>query len=176
MPLVSGLEFPRNALGYRFSWTMMLHATTHFIELKVPRGSLVPREPVAWESPVAPTLGTLPSDLTVGMSMLYFVPTCEGRGIIPRWAYLPGSISVEHDSRTLPLEQIFAGRHKFVLHLFPRQLPQILSGVSESLSEVCKTKVGVTAVSFVRLNSQGGFARLLDPTVDLREVNAPLLR
>ena len=25
------------------------------------------------------------------------------------------------------------------------------------------------------LNSQGGFARLLDPTVDLREVNAPLL-
>ena len=110
------------------------------------------------------------------MSMLYFVPTCEGRGIIPRWAYLPGSISVEHDSRTLPLEQIFAGRHKFVLHLFPRQLPQILSGVSESLKEVCKTKVGVTAVSFVRLNSQGGFARLLDPTVDLREVNAPLLR
>ena len=38
MPLVSGLEFPRNALGYRFSWTMMLHATTHFIEFEVPRG------------------------------------------------------------------------------------------------------------------------------------------
>ena len=68
MPLVSGFEFPRNALGYRFSWTMMLHATTHFIELKVPRGSLVPRAPVAWESHVAPTLGTLPSDLTVGPS------------------------------------------------------------------------------------------------------------
>ena len=31
-------------------------------------------------------------------------------------------------------------------------------------------------MSFVRLNSQGGFARLLDPTVDLREVNAALLR
>mgnify|MGYP001162379861 CR=1 FL=1 len=49
---------------------------------------------------------------------------------------------------------------------WPNLLPQILSGVSESLKEVCASKVGVTAVSFVRLNSQGGFARLLDPTVN----------
>ena len=70
----------------------MLHATTHFIEFEVPRGSLSPREPMAWASPVDPELGTLPHDITVGLSMLYFVPTCEGRGVIPRWPYLPRSI------------------------------------------------------------------------------------
>jgi len=176
MPLVSGLEFPRNALGYRFSWTMMLHATTHFAEFEVPRGSLVPREPIMWDSAVDPVLGTLPHTIRVGLSMFYFVPTCAGRGAIPRWAYLPDSVNVEHDSRTLPVEQIFHGRHKLVLTLFPRQLPKIMSGISESLSQVCATQVGVTAVAFVRLNSQGAFARLIDPTVDLREVNDALLR
>ena len=62
----------------------MLHATTHFIEFAVPRGSLLPRAPKAWHSPVSPVLGTLSHNITVGLSMLYFVPTCEGRGIIPR--------------------------------------------------------------------------------------------
>ena len=106
--------------------------------------------------------------------MLYFVPmrgaasslggrTCPARSRSSRQPHPPDRAD-------------FAGRHKIILHLFPRQLPQILSGVSDSLKEVCASKVGVTAVSFVRLNSQGGFARLLDPTVDLREVNAPLLR
>ena len=56
-------------------------------------------------------LGILPNTIKIGLNMLYFVPTCAGRGAIPRWAYLPDSVNVEQDSRTLPVELIFQVPH-----------------------------------------------------------------
>ena len=106
MPLVSGHEWARTGLGYRWSWAMGLHHTQHFFEYEVPLGSRVPQPAKMWKSNDGVTLTELkgPAPLRVALSLFYFVPTCAGRGVIPRWAYLPATNLPEHDARTLPLE------------------------------------------------------------------------
>ena len=84
---------------------MGLHHTQHFFEYEVPPGSRVPQPAKMWKSNDGVTLTELkgPAPLRVALSLFYFVPTCAGRGVIPRWAYLPATNLPEHDARTLPL-------------------------------------------------------------------------
>ena len=103
MPLVSRGEFIRTAEGYRWSWTMMLHSTSHWMKT---------------------------ADGRMPFELFSFMPVCPGRGVMPRWAYLLETHKHEEDANSLPIDVMFRGRHAAALRLFPRQLPQIIGPVT----------------------------------------------
>ena len=170
MFLLSGGNFAYNRLGYRYSWTMMLHDMDFGISHKHPDG------------------------METVLLLAYFVPTCFLRG--QRDAFMPRTIymgpQAEHpmeDSRTAPLHQMLGTRESAMLQVFPSHL---IDRVGAGIASVVDTAVGggachqlqgysldalpqnprmgIHAVYFGRLNDRGPYSRLVDPTVDLVSV------
>lgn len=171
--IVSNGEFAYNRLGYRYSWTMMLHALDYGIvrhreEDKSPQSS---------------------SDTV--LLLQYFVPTCFTTSsedmFMPRSIYL-GEMSenLMQDSRTVPMHQILSARESYTMDAFPSHLAsRIGAGLARLIdstvgSDACtmikfrddtvgstKKRMGMHAVFFGRLNENGPYSRLFDPTVDL---------
>ena len=167
MIFLSGGNFAYNRLGYRYSWTMMLHDMDYGIVRKHDGGA----------------------DTVLLLS--YYVPTCFLIGgpdmFMPRTLYL-GEKS-EHpmqDSRTVPMHQILGTRESAMLDVFPSHLiHRVGAGVGRVVDrmvggQACagiqgipatslppNPRMGMHAVYFGRLNGNGPYSRLIDPTVDL---------
>jgi len=164
MPIVSSGNFPMNRLGYRYSWTMMLHSLEHGI--------------IRQNSDGIPTV----------LLLEYLVPTCfsnnsdQGDVVMPREVYFgEQSLHQMQDHRTVPLHMVLGARESAMFEVFPAHLVQhIAAGFAKVIdvavgSYACKQhvpdynkgRIGMHAVSFVRLNGRGPFSRLVDPTVDI---------
>ena len=172
MPLrmlaISGGDFAYNRLAYRYSWTMMLHDLDYGI-MRQSEGS---------------------PDRVLLLS--YYVPTCFLRNghpdmFLPRTLYF-GQES-EHpmqDSRTVPMHQILGNRESAMLEVFPTHLiSRVGDGIAQAVDvmvggRACDKitsvppnvkpldpRLGMHAVYFGRLNGNGPYSRLIDPTVDL---------
>jgi Vitamin K-dependent gamma-carboxylase len=161
MPMVSRGAYPYTAQGYRFSWTMMLHA----------RSTMVAHTGTA----VSATDG---SDVTKvwPVEFLYLLPECRGQAL-QRQQYLPDSASPLHDPRTLPLHVMLNVRHWALLNVFPRHIQRVAGGASNVLWRAyphgCgNERVSVYAVHYAKLNDHGALHRIFDPTVDLAASDA----
>ena len=173
MIVVSRGNFAYNRLGYRYSWTMMLHDNDYGIIRKNQ-----PQEK---------------HDLVLLLS--YYVPTCFMRGnepdmFMPRSLYFgPKSEHPMQDSRTVPMHHILGTRESAMLEVFPTHLiHRVGAGVAQIIDGMVgggacgqiqgkppsvlplDPGMGMHAVYFGRLNGNGPFSRLIDPTVDLVSV------
>lgn len=169
MLVVSEGNYPYNRLGYRYSWTMMLHSLNYGIIRK--------------------EQGQPPTVLLLG----YFVPTCFAPDrsdiFMPRHLYFgPGSEHPMQDSRTVPMHQILNTRESATLDVFPSHLiAPVGAGVARVIDQTvgpnaCAAKLAhynmsssqlrldMHATYFGRLNNNGPYSRLVDPTVDLVSV------
>eukprot|EP00977_Amphora_coffeiformis_P017436 scaffold5684_cov169-Amphora_coffeaeformis.AAC.11 len=170
MIVISGGNFAYNRLGYRYSWTMMLHDNDYGIIRK--------SEEVGGH------------DLVLLLS--YYVPTCFLRGgepdmFMPRSLYLgPHSGHSMQDSRTVPMHQILGARESAMLEVFPTHLiHRVGAGVAQAIDGMVgggacgqiqgkppsvlplDPRMGMHAVYLGRLNGNGPYSRLIDPTIDL---------
>ena len=170
MLVLSGGDFAYNRLGYRYSWTMMLHSLDYGIIRKHENGP----------------------DTVLLLS--YYVPTCFLRDrddmYLPRALYLgPKSEHPMQDGRTVPIHQILGNRESAMLNVFPMHLiarvgagvarvvdASIGGGACDRIKDVppearpTDPRIGMHAVYFGRLNEKGPYSRLIDPTVDLLSV------
>lgn len=168
MPLrmltVSRFSFPRTRLGYRYSWTMMLHS----IDAGLVRDEGKENQSVLLFSYIVPTC---------------FHPTNPlADQFMPRQAYFgANSDHPMQDSRTVPLYQILDKRESATLEVFPLHLvSSVAAGFARVIDQhtakdVCQQQIpgstqkrmGMHGVSFARLNNRGPFTRIMDPTIDL---------
>jgi hypothetical protein len=169
MLVVSQGNYPYNRLGYRYSWTMMLHSLDYGI--------------VRHESGQPSTL----------LLLSYFVPTCftpdRNDIFMPRSLYFgPGSEHPMQDSRSVPMYQVLSKRESAMLDVFPSHLiAPVGAGVARVIDQsvgpnACTAKLanynlpasqlrmGMHAVYFGRLNQNGPYCRMVDPTIDLVSV------
>ena len=166
MLYVSEGNFPFTRLGYRYSWTMMLHNSDFAIVRK--------------------HLDASPPQTILLLS--YLVPTCfrhhassEPDVFMPRAVYM--GASSDHpmqDPRSVPMHLILGTRESAMLGVFPVHflsriaygLGRVIdynvgSGACEQQGVVEQHRMGMHAVEFARLNQHGPFSRFIDPTVDL---------
>lgn len=166
MLIVSQGNYPYSRLGYRYSWTMMLHSLDYGIMRQEP--------------------GQPPTVLLLS----YFVPTCfapdQNDSFMPRSLYFgPDSEHPMQDSRSVPMHQILHTRESAMLGVFPSHLiAPVGAGVARVIDQsvgpnactgklahynldVSQLRMGMHAIYFGRLNQNGPYSRLVDPTVDL---------
>eukprot|EP00586_Coscinodiscus_wailesii_P006688 CAMPEP_0172480766 /NCGR_PEP_ID=MMETSP1066-20121228/6185_1 /TAXON_ID=671091 /ORGANISM="Coscinodiscus wailesii, Strain CCMP2513" /LENGTH=435 /DNA_ID=CAMNT_0013242417 /DNA_START=807 /DNA_END=2114 /DNA_ORIENTATION=- len=166
MPIISRGSFPFTAIGYRFSWTMMLHSHGHDI--------------VHTTKHTLPN-GTMESKTSV-LSFLQLYPVCFQIPIL-RSQYAPHTMSPFYDPRTLPLFPLLNQRQMALLHAFPRYITRYAAGWSQVMynhhptscsnnAEGLTHPLDVYTVVYTQLNNKGPFCRLFDPTVNLREADA----
>ncbi|CAB9505441.1 expressed unknown protein [Seminavis robusta] len=158
MPFVSGGNFPFNAKGYRFSWTMMMHSRQTSI-LHVGR----------YNPP--PNSGIQPSDRIVPLQMFYLIPECNGHSL-QRKDYMPDRAVSAEDPRTLPMKSILTEPQYTFITFYPRYIVRVGGGMSLVLHQIkpesCDgAHVAVSGVHFAKLNGKGAFCRMMDPTVNL---------
>lgn len=169
MLVLSKGSFPYNRIAYRYSWTMMLHDLEFGIIRKQENG---------------------PDTVLL---LAYFVPTCFLRGqpdmYMPRTLYLgPQSEHPMQDTRTAPMHKILGNRQSKMLEVFPSHLiHRVGAGVASTIDAMVgeracaqinlpesvlpeNPRMGMHAVYFGRLNGNGPYSRLIDPTVDLVSV------
>jgi hypothetical protein len=89
---------------------------------------------------------------------------------MPRYAYKAG-LGFDDNDITFPIERMMGGRHAIVFHTFPRVLPKFL-GPLGMMMKSCTTQrlASMYVVDFRQMNGRGGYARHLDPTIDLTRV------
>jgi hypothetical protein len=155
MPIISKGAFPYTSQCYRFSWTMMLHGRSTMVQHK---GSARAQDGTAMEK-------LLP------LEFMYILPECRGSPL-QRKNYMPESANPFQDPRTLPLNHMLAPRHFALINVFPRYISRIAGGMSEMLFKMYPTgcqgdKLSMYGVHFAKLNDNGAFHRMFDPTVDL---------
>jgi len=150
MPLISNGEFVSTGEGYRWSWTMMLHSTTYIMDF---------------------------GPLQVGFYEM--LPSCPGKGPIPRSLYAPHMELRGENPLSLPINAMFQGRYNAALKLYARQIPKVVYGIAVEMNQLCQNNGGhnisMSGRVFVAENDNGIYARLVDPTVDLMDVGRATL-
>ena len=144
MPFVSDNEYPRTREGYRWSWTMVLHATSTVLTFE-----------------------------DSGIDVMQLHPMCKGRPL-NRQSYAPDLQRSAEWSLAFPKYDAFRGRSAIYLTGWPRLLPGVAASISKGLSPLCPGSLAVHATWFVELNGNRVFSRLVDPRVDLVRVERTL--
>jgi Vitamin K-dependent gamma-carboxylase len=158
MPFVSQGNYPFNAKGYRFSWTMMLHT----------RQSSVYH---VGKYTASPRAGVQVVDRVIPLQLFYLLPECSGN-TLQRRDYMPELAVAEEDPRTLPLLSILTGQQHAFITAHTRYITRVGGGMSMVLHRITprpcnSTYVSVFGIHFAKLNGRGAFCRTLDPTINL---------
>jgi len=162
-PILSGGDFPYTFRCYRYAWTMMLHSSSCFV--------------------VFPKPNPYPPIMTLNL-----IPVCISSRIdkpdkmMPRKVYFPGSDGPGQSTMTLPLHQMLDAREFAVMESFVRQVPKVAGGVARMIDHAVpkeiscmkhgyeSNSIGMKSVYYSKLNDIGAYHRMIDPSVNLVEI------
>eukprot|EP00554_Chaetoceros_debilis_P008258 CAMPEP_0194099680 /NCGR_PEP_ID=MMETSP0150-20130528/786_1 /TAXON_ID=122233 /ORGANISM="Chaetoceros debilis, Strain MM31A-1" /LENGTH=779 /DNA_ID=CAMNT_0038785915 /DNA_START=94 /DNA_END=2433 /DNA_ORIENTATION=+ len=155
-------NFPHTRLGYRYSWTMMLHTSNNIIQRH--------------------------DDNPSGLILHYMSPTCFSNDdkrpdqFMPRSVYAgPDSEHPMQDGRTVPFYNGMDIRQNLMLGIMPAHFAaRIAKSIGDNIDNIVngadtcsqvgvagQAKMGMHYVYFGKLNNRGAYCRVVDPTVDI---------
>jgi len=147
MILMSHSNYSLNGIGNIFSWTMKMHTKQTTLHIQQDK------------------------DTAVTIHLFYLVPECE-RNEERKDSMLDHSL-VAVDPRTLRLDTMLSTDQRQFLLERPRYLSRVAGAMSRAIYErspnVCGPvgRLTVSAVMFVKMNGNGPYRRIVDPSTDL---------